>query len=426
MIPDPIVGQLSKVLAGSPQRHDAQSSAQFLARQNIEAFRCRHFATVCRALRLSGNDIEGFAPCTPLQEGIISRSLSSDTPVYFEEFCFELLPKTDLSRLKYAWTKVMASVQVLRTRFCPTADGYAQIVFKTFELPWNEEAFVVEDEIENLKSRRYKAWLAENRELSGRMFEIQILRSKTKKLMCLNIFHALYDGLSLHMILEKIILEYSQVPNLPYGPPFLETLAFGPLCQVKRAKDFWKNRLGGLAFERLQSSTEAFSRGTSFATLKIPLLSISDVRRRHNTTHQSLIQAAWTVVLRKYFPSQTGFGMVVSGRSIDFEAIDQTMGPLFNTIPFFPRIEGCKSWQDVIGRCHEFNTAVLPYQHSSLRDITKWCQRSSEKPLFESLFVFQKDLADDSLRNHLWTQLETAPQADVSPSQIRVFEKVAD
>lgn len=415
MIPDPIIGQLSKALAESP-RLDMQFSAHVLARQNIEAFRLRHFATVCQALRLSGDNVEGFAPCTPLQEGIISRSLSSDTSLYFEKFCFELSPETDINRLKFAWTKVMSSIQVLRTRFYPTVDGYAQIVLKAFQLPWNEEEFVAEDGIENLKSRRYNSWLAENRELGGRLFEIQILRSKTRKLMCLNIFHALYDGLSLSMILEKTFLEYSRVPNITYGPPFLETLAFGPLCQVEGAKDFWTSRLRGLAYERLQFSTEAQSRSTSSVTLDIPLFSINDVRRRHDTTHQSLIQAAWTVILQKYFPSQTVFGMVVSGRSIDFEAIDQTIGPLFNTIPFIPQIEGCKSWQDVIRRCHEFNTAVLPYQHCSLRDITKWCRRSSEKPLFESLFVFQKDLVDDSLRNQCWTQVETASQADVSPT----------
>lgn len=393
-----------------------------LARQNIEAFRLRHFATVCRALRLSGENVEGFAPCTPLQEGIISRALSSDTPLYFEEFCFELSPKTDTNRLKYAWTKVMSSIQVLRTRFHPTVDGYAQIVLKAVQVPWNEEVFVAEDEIKNLKSRRYNSWLAENRELGGRLFEIQILQSKTRRLMCLNIFHALYDGLSLSMILEKTFLEYSRVPNITYGPPFLETLAFGSLCQVEGAKDFWKIRLRGLAYERLQFSTEAQSRATISVTLDISLFSINDVRRRHNTTYQSLIQAAWTVILRKYFPSQTVFGMVVSGRSIDFEAIDQTIGPLFNTIPFIPQIEGCKSWQDVIRCCHEFNTAVLPYQHCSLRDITKWCGRSSEKPLFESLFVFQKDLVDDSLRNQHWTQVETASQADVSPTLIQVLK----
>lgn len=415
MIPDPIVGKLSKVLAGSTQRRDAQYSAQLLARQNIEAFRCRHFATVCRTLRLSGDNVEAFAPCAPLQEGIISRSLSSDMPLYFEEFCFELSSETDISQLKYAWKKVTASIQVLRTRFYPTVDGYAQIVLNPFELPWNEEAFVAEDEIENLKSRRYNAWVAENRELGGQMFEVQILLSKTRKLMCLNIFHALYDGLSLPMMLEKIVLEYSRAPNIKYGPPFLETLAFGPLCQVEGAKDFWKNRLGGLAYERLQSSTEPHSRATSCVTLETSLFSINDVRRRHNTTHQSLIQAAWTVTLRKYFPSQSVFGMVVSGRSIDFEAIDQTIGPLFNTIPFFLKTKSCKSWEDVIRCCHEYNTAVLPFQHSSLRDVTKWCQRSSEKPLFETLFVFQKELVDASSRDQLWTQVKTTSQADVSP-----------
>lgn len=361
------------------------------------------------------DEVEALALCTPLQDGIISRSLSSNTPLYFEEFCFELLPDVKIHQLRLAWNKVMTSTQVLRTKFCPTRDGYAQTVLKNMQLPWHEEYFVTEEELHKSKFRHYNAWHAENRELGGRMYEILILHSGTKKLMCLHIFHALYDGISLPMILQKVTLEYSRARNITYGPPFLETLAFGPLCEMDGAKEFWVQRLGGLTYQPLQTSTASFSRVTSSATFEISHISINDIRRRHNTTHQSLIQAAWIKVFRKYFPSAAAFGMVISGRSIDFEDVDKTMGPLFNTIPFYVDIEACTSWADVIKRCHEFNTAVLPYQHSSLRDITKWCRRSPEHPLFETLFVFQKEVGGNSLNGcQLWTRVETEPRADVS------------
>ena len=293
-----MVGQLFNILTGSPQRRNALASAQLLARQNIEAFRCLHLSTVCRDLELEGDEVEALALCTPLQEGIISRSLSSDTPLYFEEFCFELLPDTKINQLRFAWTKVMASTQVLRTRFCPTRDGHAQIVFKNMRLPWNEEHFTTEEELEKSKYRHYKNWYSENHELRGRLYEILILHSGTKTLMCLHIFHALYDGLSLPMIFQKVMLEYSQAPNVTYGPPFLETLIFGPLCEVEGAREFWFQRLGGLTYQPLRSPTTLSLQVTSSATLEISHISINDVRRRHNTTHQSLIQAAWVTVLQ--------------------------------------------------------------------------------------------------------------------------------
>lgn len=418
--PDPMVGQLCKVLSGSPHRRDAQSSsAQLLARQSMEAFRFRHVSDMCRAMGISLDDVETLAPCTPLQEGIISRSLSSAKPLYFEKFCFELLPEIEINQLQYAWTKVVASVQALRTRFCPTIAGYAQVVCKSFPLPWEEKKFATEDELDKFKCQQHHAWWAENHDhLGGRPFEILVLHSNARRLMVLHIFHALYDGLSLPMILQKFEQEYSRILDINYGPPFLETLPFGPLCEIEGAKEFWVQQLSGLSYQPLPSSATAskYPPITSLAAMEIPSLSVDEVRRSHNTTHQSLIQAAWMMVLRRHFPSEAAFGVVVSGRSIDFDDAAKVIGPLFNTIPFCPNLDGCLSWSDIVGRCHEFNAAALPYQHSSLRDINKWCQRSPENPLFETLFIFQREIADDSIKldSQLWTEIEAEPQADVS------------
>lgn len=424
---NPIVGQLCKILTAAAHSHQQSSSpdnklAQLLARQKIEAFRFRHLGTVCRALGFSSVDqVEALAPCTPLQEGIISRSLASAAkPLYFEEFSFNLFPKTDIDRLRDAWAKVLASVQILRTEFCPTMDGYAQVVRQRgMPLPWEEKEFESEDELNQCKVRSHQEWWARNHNqmlLGGRMFELLMLRFKEKRVVVLHIFHALYDGISLPLMLEKVKLEYYRTENVKYGTSFLEILPFSPLCEFKGAREFWIDRLSGLAYHPLisPSSKSAASppAGKIYTTMVINSLSVDEVRRRHNTTHQSLIQAAWIVVLQKYFPSETSFGTVVSGRSIDFEEAAKVLGPLFNTIPFYPKLGACSSWSEIVKCCHDFNAAVLPYQNSSLRDISKWCQRSPETPLFETLFIFQREeLVNNNSQNlpELWTQMETVP-----------------
>lgn len=421
---NPIVGQLCKILsaaaAHSHQLSSPDKQAQLLARQKIEAFRFRHLATVCRALGFSSVDqVEALAPCTPLQEGIISRSLASAKPLYFEEFSFNLFPETDIDRLRDAWAKVVASVQILRTEFCPTVDGYAQVVQqRDMPLPWEERELESEDELNQCKVRSHQDWWARNHNqmlLGGRMFELLMLRLKEKRVLVLHIFHALYDGISLPLMLEKVTLEYYRTENVKYGTSFLEILPFSPLCEFKGAREFWIERLSGLAYHPLisPSSKSAASppAGNTYTTMVIDSLSVDEVRRRHNTTHQSLIQAAWIVVLQKYFPSEASFGVVVSGRSIDFEEAAKVLGPLFNTIPFYPKLGGCSSWLEIVRCCHDFNAAVLPYQNSSLRDISKWCQRSPETPLFETLFIFQREELVNNSHNlpELWTQVETVP-----------------
>ena len=406
------MSELFKALVRLPQNHAAQSSVHLLAQKKIEAFRLRHLFSICKALRISIEDVEVITPCTPLQEGIISRSLGSDTPIYFEEFTFELPPEIDIERLKHAWIRVTDSTHILRTRLYPTADGYAQIVCKEIQLPWYYYNFASQEELENFRISRYHTWWTKHRELATSLFEVLIFQSCNQRLMCLHIFHALYDGQSIVKIFQNLQLEYNQASNVEYGPLYHETLAYGPLGNVDGAEEFWKSRLNGLSYEALPKLP---AKSASSVTLELPHISMDKVRKQYDTTDQSIIQAAWLGVLRKHYPSQITFGMVISGRSMDVKDVDKVMGPLFNTVPVHVNIEGCTSWGEVIGRCHDFNTAFLPYQHSSLRDVMKWCQRSPESPFFETLFVFQKEAVNNSTNTQqLWTRIEGAPQADVS------------
>jgi hypothetical protein len=414
MILGPIVGQLCNILVKPLLKQNSEASARLLAQQNIQAFQSRHLSAVCNFLNLHVGDVEAIAPCTPLQQGIISRSLNSDDALYFEEFCYQLSENTDLIRLREAWTNVVASTDVLRIRFCPTVDGHAQVVCKNQNIPLYEKDFETEEELQVYRREKFAAWCHANSELNECPFEICLLHTRAKRLMSLRVFHALYDGVTLPMILQEVALDYSQTPKTNPRPSFIETLAVGPLCEVEGAKDFWRQRCLSLSYQSQLPLLGSRSAATTLATLNISHSGLNEARRRYNTTHQSLIQAAWVLVLRKHFPSEIVFGMVVSGRSIDFDGIDQVIGPLFNTIPFHVDITKCKSWSDLIASCHDFNTAVIPYHHSSLRDIMRWCERPPKQSFFETLFVFQKEaVTNPTSPCPLWTWVETTPIADV-------------
>ena len=423
MIVAPIVGRLCDILMKPLPTQNSEASARLLAKQNIQAFQSRHFSTACRFLKILPDDVEAIAPCTPLQQGIISRSLNNGNGLYFEEFCYHLSATTDLRRLRDAWVNVVASTDVLRIRFCPTTDGHAQVMCKSQNTPWFEKGFETEEELEACRHKTFSDWYLANSELKDRLFEICVFYTPVKTFLYLRIFHALYDGMSLPMILQTVVLKYTQVPNLKPGPSFFEALSLGPLCEVEGAKDFWSRRLMKCAYQSQLTLHDLRSAATTFATIDVSHLKLDEARRHYNTTHQSLIQAAWILVLRKFFPSEIGFGMVVAGRSIDYEGIDRVIGPLFNTIPFHIDTKNVESWGDVIGSCHDFNTAALPYQQSSLRDITKWCQKLPGQSLFETLFVFQREAASNPTKAYPFCrQIHTTPQADVSSSSTQSEE----
>ncbi|KAH0564855.1 putative NRPS-like protein biosynthetic cluster, partial [Trichoglossum hirsutum] len=295
------------------------------ASQSIAAFAHKHAYTVSKDLGVSVDSISSIAPCTPLQEGIISRSLGSGRPLYFGSFHFQLPSSTDIQKLKRAWERAVARAQILRTCFSLTTDGYAQVVMEKQTMAWDEIYIPNEEKRKATTENRYLKWWRKTQDLRNTPFEAIIIRSPGRTVMCLHMFHALYDGSSLPTLLTRVHMEYLGLNNIDYGPPFQEVLPHGPLCESEGARGFWVQHLSGSQFHRMPSLAPESSPGDSFVTVDLTVAGLETARRSLNTTHQGLIQACWISVLLKYFDGSITIGIVVSGRSIDFEGIENTI-----------------------------------------------------------------------------------------------------
>ncbi|GME25605.1 Nonribosomal peptide synthetase 2 [Neofusicoccum parvum] len=420
---NPVISRLAKALASKNPGASSERSSILAAKQTVSACQHQYKAIAARSLSVRQNEIEGIAPCSPLQEGIITRSLESDKPVYFATFKFELSENVDLARLQRAWEKVFESVQILRARFIPTDNGYIQVVLRGQPLPWVETSVPNPDQIDGYLDTRKLKWWTQNRDKLMRPFELVTTVSPSKKVFSVHIMHVLYDGASLPMLLQKVEEEYKGEGKINFGPAFLDVLPYGPLRSSPEAQSFWTNHLSSAPsclMPVLTSSTQ--NKDITISTNISNLTAFESVRRKLDVTHQALVQASWAAILQKHFTGAVTLGMVVSGRSIDFEGADQTIGPMFNTIPFHLRFGKNENWAQVVRRCHDFNTSALPYQHTPLRDIMKWCKRAPSQPLFDTLFVFQKEMEDSEPDKTLWTLLEDQPEADY-PLALEVEQK---
>ncbi|KAI9831569.1 MAG: hypothetical protein M1819_004800 [Sarea resinae] len=416
------IDQLAKALASSEGRTAHGSSIRAI-KQQLAAFSHKYGSSVSRSLHVSHNDIEEIAPCTPLQEGIISRTLESTKPLYFAAFYFELLPTTEVRELQRAWISVMKAAQILRTLFVPTTDGYIQVTLHHLELPWTESTASEELEVKRLAKTLHRKWWQQNRDIIRKPFEILIIRAPTRTVMCLHIFHALYDGNSLPVMLHRVLLEYHKAPNIEYGPSYLQVLPYGPLKPMDDAKSFWTRHLNGSGNHKMPILVASPSKDSSEVSMAInDPGAFEAVRRKLKVTHQAVAQACWMSVLQKYIPDLT-IGIVVSGRSIDIEHADLTIGPLFNTIPFHPKVNAISTWTEAVQLCHNFNTEALPFQHTPLRNIMKWCRRTPDRPLFDTLFVFQKEMEEAPIeKGPLWRSIESTSEADYPLSFEAVYQ----
>lgn len=403
---NPEVGSLVRVLLGNGQLSPTSGNDYVAAAQNIAVFSHIHMINVLKELQVDRTDIESIAPCTPIQDGMIYRLLESDGIPYFNRFEFALDSKVDTNKLFDAWQRLALNIEVLRTKFVATDDGYAQVVLKESKIRWQiQEADIFQ---------------MEKNDLLRNPFSVEI-SSATEARMVINIFHGLYDGNSLHLLLQCLVDEYHGLEMVEYGPSFHYSLPYGPLSKVSGAEEFWSRHLHDwqhVEFPSLLSGTK--KEVVTAARTVSHLHGLEALRRKLGSTHQSVIQAAWISVLQEITSQSVTIGIVVSGRSIDFKSADRVIGPLFNTVPFHVNLGPEFTLASLISVCHNFAMQIQSYQHTPLKDIQRWVASRPGQSLFESLFIFQRLDIDSMAVTDLWTQLNDKPTADVR-RKFRIF-----
>ncbi|KAK7942390.1 gramicidin S synthetase 1 [Apiospora aurea] len=414
ILQNPRLGALCKqVRTTSP--HAALASQAVCVKQAISACNHKNFGTVTEALGVSGGDIEYIAPCTPLQEGMLSRSGEG---AYFNSFQFNLNAGTAVDRLKGAWASVVSAHSILRTCFLQTPDGYVQIALKNAALRWTDTNS--DNNGQELQVRiqdRHQQWISGNKATVRYPLEIDCIHSNGAHTLIVRIFHGVYDARSFDLILERVQAAYRQLETIQiHGPSFIDVLPHGPLCDYTDTRSFWQRIFDDVEFQpfpRLGQESKDESDATQ--TRCLDLGGLEKRRIELGVTQQTIVQAVWLYVLKQQrVPRWPTVGVVLSGRSLMLEGINNTVGPLFNTLPFRVQDASASDWPSLVRETHMFNTSVLPFVHTPLRQIQKWCSRG--QPLFDTLFTFDREEASPAASTtpdeRPWTEVDSSTKAD--------------
>ncbi|KAL6408163.1 hypothetical protein AUP68_08012 [Ilyonectria robusta] len=403
----PIVGDLANSLAKtSTAQHD-----KFIreAKQSIRACGHRHRAVVCRGLGVKAADIEYIAPCSPLQQGIISRTMTSEQQdAYFNVFELELAATASIELLHTSWNELVQSEAILRTAFVPTTNGFVQVALRDVSPPWEKHTLENHELLGNFLEEKKTDWIQQNVSLIATPLRLIYLTTPHSRRLIIHIFHALYDGNSFDLMMQRLLAKYSG-SEAPSGPPFLEALSHGPLLRYDYCKRFWDEHLLGWSFVPVPQLGQQRENDAATAMREISVKTLERVRSSQNVTLQAVCLALWTAVLKNYLTGSATIGVIVSGRAIELENVEHTVGPLFNTVPFYSKTIQKQTWSSLIRQCHEFNTAVLDFQHVPLKSIQKWC--SGGKALFDNLFAFQIETPRDE-GSLPWENLESHGNPD--------------
>ncbi|KAK1540354.1 amino acid adenylation domain-containing protein [Colletotrichum paranaense] len=408
---NPGLGDLAETLQESQSSNESSGVQE--ARQLIHAFEHRYRSLAVQELGLTDDrDIEYVAPCTPLQEGMLSRFMSDqDEGAYFTAFRLKLAPAVSIAKLKSACENMVKAHAILRTSFIQTPAGFAQVAVKSSQLSWKDFRDRSPAELKSLLSSALPDLIHQNSRNVSNPLELIVTQLGEETVLVVHIFHALYDGSSFESMLRWVSAEYlNQEHETP--PSFLDTLAHGPLANYDSSRQFWVEHLSDCSFDTLPRLRSGDAAAIITKTKTYSARNLETLRRSLNVTLQSVVLALWTSVIKKHFPGNAATGVIVSGRSIDLEQIENTIGPLFNTLLFYAGLKEGDTWLSLIQKCHEFNTSVLQFQHVPLRNIQKWCTKSRGRPIFENLFVFQIQAPPSTEPSGMWSVMDDYSVSD--------------
>lgn len=408
ILQNPVINDLVRSLSRGAS--SAASEAFKESQQVLKAFGHRHISLACNELNVEPADIEYIAPCTPLQEGIISKSLVlEESGAYFNTFTLNLRLDVSETQLQNAWDTLIADEPVLRSVFLVTPNGPVQIALKNWNSTWMNTTAASSEQATAAVDSLHQSWLQDNRRHVLRPLQLVFAQGPGLCRLHVNIFHAIYDGMSLGLMLSRIA-SFMNGKDSTRGPSFLEAASLGPLMNLDHCRNFWTEHLKGWRPSATPLLATSPSGTTSTATRHLSSKSIDNVRTSQSVSLQSILLALWVSVLQKHHPSGLALGVIVAGRSLDLPGIEHTIGPLFNTLPFFNRTLYGQKWTSLIQKCQDFGASTLPFQHVPLQKIQKWCSKG--QPLFDTLFTLQTSPEVSEEQQTLWAVSDEAMVPD--------------
>ena len=282
---------------------------------------------------MSKGNIENFYPLSPAQQGILFHSLyQPESGVYFGQMLCVLRGDLNVSAFRNSWQKVVDRHPILRTCFLwENVKEPVQVVRKQAPLSWQQinwrslSAPQQEQQLETfLKADREQGFDL----TSAPLIRIALAQLETDTFQfILSHHHLVLDGWSLAIVLEEVFAFYQAFSqgeelHLKRPRPYRDYIAWLHQQDLSAAESFWRQTLKGFTAptaiargnivggHRLESSSEQQVIFSATATA-----ALQSAARQHQLTLNTLVQAAWALLLSRYSGEEdVVFGTVVSGR----------------------------------------------------------------------------------------------------------------
>ncbi|MGJ5235897.1 amino acid adenylation domain-containing protein, partial [Bradyrhizobium oligotrophicum] len=370
------------------------------------------------ALALDWREVEDIYPLSPMQQGMLFHALHDDgTGVYVNQLTAEIRG-LDPDKLRAAWQAVTDRHAVLRTGFLwqDLSGSPQQVVYRRAEMRFSEEdwrgraAGLAPPALNDALNAAARHERAEGFDLSRPPLQRLSLIRLDDDLHWLiwTHHHILMDGWSSARFMAEVmlLLEHGSLPAQKLR--YRDYIAWLQARDHDAASAFWRAALAELDEPSLLASGRADGIvGHGSLTVAVdPNLSESLQRfaTRERVTLNTVVQAAWAQLLRRYTGQDTVcFGVTVSDRPAGLAGAEEMIGLFINTLPVVDREHPEQRVGAWLRELQDRNLALREHGWMPLADIQRLAGRAG-RPLFDSILVFENYPVDQALktkRGHL-------------------------
>ncbi|WP_129973115.1 MULTISPECIES: non-ribosomal peptide synthase/polyketide synthase [unclassified Pseudomonas] len=353
--------------------------------------------------------IEDIYPLAPMQQGILFHSLyDADASAYVYQMLLDI-EGLDVARFQQAWQRVVDRHEVLRAGFIWGRDGLdtpLQVIHRQLTLEMPEVDMRHEPDLAVAMEARARADLERGFDLQNPpLLRLCLLRTADDRhRLIFTCHHILMDGWSNSRMFGEVLQDYAGHPVPGAQGRYRDFLAWLQGQDKQAAQAFWRGQLAELDEPtRLASACpgnvqpgagKGVHRLTFDAAFTRRLNSFS---RQQQVTLNSLVQAAWLLILQRYTGQPTvAFGATVSGRPVDLPGIEQQLGLFINTLPVIASPQPGVSVRDWVRSVQDKNLLLRDFEQTPLQDIQRLAELNGEA-LFDTLLVFENYPVSETL-----------------------------
>ncbi|KAB8321062.1 non-ribosomal peptide synthetase [Tolypothrix campylonemoides VB511288] len=364
-------------------------------------------------------NIEDIYQLSPMQQGILFHTLyAPSSGVYCQQFSCTFTGSLDVEAFTAAWQQVVARHVVLRTAFIwERQDHPLQVVYRQVKLPLEIHSWLGLPA--DKQQQQLASFLEKDQQRGFQLDKAPLMRlvliqmSDDVYQFVWSYHHILLDGWSLPLVFKEVLgcyeaLSVGQDLHLPPTRSYREYIAWLQKQNLEQACQFWRQTLQGVtAPTPLVVDTQQKSSLQQSYSEEILLLSseatteLVMAARQHQLTLNTLVQAAWAILLLRYSgETDVVFGVTVSGRTAAITGVESIVGLFINTLPMRVTISDEDTVLAILKQIHKQQVEISTYEYTPLVQIQQMTDVPRGVPLFESIVVFENYPVDEALEQN--------------------------